>query len=149
MILLQVVIISLLVFAIHYTMQSGEIFGFVSDWWHQRLDAITQKSDFLMSRIYEIENDTDCDKYDAHLLVEYRTQADRLLKRVVLFEKISQPIFSCPVCMAPWYGTVLYWLIPWSTIGLPAHNWVAWLVIIICCLGLNSIIVRTFKQEDE
>ncbi len=24
--------------------------------------------------------------------------------------KISKPIYNCPICMTPWWGTVIYWL---------------------------------------
>lgn len=114
MILIQIIIISLLVFAIHYTMLPGEIFGFVDAWYERLAEHAAHKS----MRLYNF------------------------------LCKLKEPLIACPVCMCPWHGTYLYWLIPWQRIGLPEHDLWAWLVIIIGALGLNSIIVRVFKDDD-
>lgn len=115
MILCQIIIISLLVFAIHYTMLPGEIFGFIDTRYERLAERAANKN---RMRLYNF------------------------------LCRIKEPLIACPVCMAPWYGTALYWLIPWPRIGLPAHDLVDWAIIIIAALGLNSIIVRTFKDSD-
>lgn len=48
---------------------------------------------------------------------------------------LHNPFFECVVCMAPWYGSVLYWLI-WHK-SIPEC-----LVVIIGSMGLNFIISK-------
>jgi hypothetical protein len=57
-----------------------------------------------------------------------------------LSERIHPAVFACNVCMAPWYGTLLYWLIPWQKLGLTVSNWLEWPVVIISAMGINIII---------
>ena len=90
----KAVLISAIVFAIHYTMKEGEIFEKLGDW----------------------------------LFVHFP-------------KKLHSPIFECPVCMCPWYGTILYWAI-W---GCSVKEW---LVVIIAAMGLNSVIVNFFPKDD-
>lgn len=90
----RILIISLLVFAINYTMKHGEVFGFIGDW----LDK-------------------------------------------VLPEKLKEPVFACVVCMAPWYGTILYWLI-WG------NNHKEWLIVAIAAMGLNAIINQLIPKDE-
>jgi hypothetical protein len=148
MIIHQIVIISLLVFAIHYTMLEGEIFGFVRKWWGKKEEQLLERIVF-----YEAEAETVKTRYhqgdllDA-ILVTNKRRKGIMTNRLRLLEKISQPIFDCPVCMLPYYGTILYWIIPWGHLGLPRHHWVDWLICIIGGLGLNSIIVRIFKSDE-
>lgn len=115
MILIQIIIISLLVFAINYAFLPGEIFGFVDKWYEDQAEHAALKN---RMRLYNF------------------------------LAKLKEPLFACPVCMAPWHGTYLYWLIPWPRLWLPSHDWVAWLIIIIGSLGLNSIIVRIIPKDD-
>jgi hypothetical protein len=133
-------------------MLEGEIFDFVRKWWKKKEDREMCLAEECAKEAAYLES---LDKPSRQSLIENRRvlikfNADcenKHLKKLFLLEKLSQPIFDCPVCMAPWHGTYLYWLIPWQRIGLPAHDWVAWLVVIIGALGLNSIIIRTFKDE--
>lgn len=42
---------------------------------------------------------------------------------------VHQPVFACPVCMSPWYGSLLYillWGVSWQ-----------WPVVVICTMGIN------------
>lgn len=160
MIIHQIIIISMLVFAIHYTMLPGEIFGFIEKWWKAWEDRYLNAADFASQEIDRKKEEIRV-RYVGPLSKQHEglrdnaielikhseTYRDKFLKKALLLEKISQPIFRCPVCMAPWHGTYLYWLIPWQRLGLPAHDVVSWIVIIIAALGLNSIIVRVFKDE--
>jgi len=90
----KIIIISLLVFAIWYTMQPGEIFGRLARWLESHLP-------------YQLHN----------------------------------PVFDCPVCQVPWYGTGLYWLI-WGT------SWQQWPVVVFGAMGLNVILTRLFPDKD-
>lgn len=89
----KIIVISLLVFAIHYTMEHGEIFGFLGDWFSDHLP-----------------------------------------------DKLHNPVFACSVCMAPWYGTIIYWLV-WRN-GLKE-----WLIVIISAMGLNAVISQLTAKE--
>lgn len=128
MILIQIVIISLLVFAIHYAFLPGEIFGFVDKWWDNMQLKILKGAPMVSLKPEK-----------------YKRQA----QLYNLTEKLKQPLFSCPVCMVPWHGTYLYWFIPWQRLWLPAHDFVHWLIIILAAMGLNSIIVRVFKEDRQ
>lgn len=50
--------------------------------------------------------------------------------------QIHSPVFDCNVCMSPWYGTALYWLIPWH------HDVKVWPVVVIVAMGLNILYNR-------
>lgn len=84
----------MMVFAIHYTMQEGEIFGFIGKWLHDWLPP-----------------------------------------------KLHQPVYECPVCMAPWYGTVIYWIF-WH------QGRKEWIICIIAAMGLNAVLVKLFPDKE-
>lgn len=90
----HIVLISLSVFAIHYCLQSGEIFGSFGDW-----------------------------------------------LRKILPEKLHNPVTDCPVCQAPWYGALIYWLF----FPGPIEDFV---LTIICSLGLNAIILKMTPDKE-
>lgn len=50
-------------------------------------------------------------------------------------EKLEKPIFSCPICMTPYYGSVFYWV-------CLAGSWREWIVVIFVAMGINSLLVR-------
>lgn len=58
----------------------------------------------------------------------------------VLPERIHPAVFACNVCMTFWYGTGLYWLIPWQKLNLTVSNWLEWPVAIIVAMGFNIVI---------
>jgi len=91
----KIVIISLLVLAIHYSMQEGEIFGKLGDWLYYNLP-----------------------------------------------DKIHKPIFACNVCMCPWYGSLIYWIIPW------VHIWWVGIVVVLSAMGTNIVLNRFTKDEE-
>lgn len=86
----------LLVLAIWYTFQEGEIFGFVSVWGDQHIHY-----------------------------------------------KLQPPLYECNVCMTPWYGSVLYWVIPWQ------HVLWHWPVVVIVAMGLNAALNKLQPQEPD
>lgn len=89
-------IIALSVFAIYYTMQPGEIFGKLGDWFSKHLPSA-----------------------------------------------IHSPVFDCPVCMTPWYGSLLYALM----IGF--HDFWSWFMAVIPAMGLNAVLVKLFPDKDK
>lgn len=58
----------------------------------------------------------------------------------VLPEAIHPAVFACNVCQTPWYGSVLYWVIPWQKIGLQESSLIGWPVAIIVAMGFNIVI---------
>lgn len=45
-----------------------------------------------------------------------------------------KPLFECPICATPWYGTPIYWIVWGNSIE-------EYIVVIIATMGLSSIIV--------
>lgn len=100
----QSVIIALLVLSIWYTMQDGEIFGVLGNWFEHNLPG-----------------------------------------------NIHPAVFECNVCMSPWYGSLLYWLLPWDKLGLhyEANVW-RWIPCIIVAMGINIVINKlSHEHADE
>lgn len=54
-------------------------------------------------------------------------------------EKLHKPTYECSVCMAPWYGSIIY-LVMWG--------W-HWHLIptVLASAGLNAIIVRLWPEK--
>jgi hypothetical protein len=55
-------------------------------------------------------------------------------------EQVHPAVFACNVCITPWYGTVMYWLIPWDKVGLTRSFLLEWPLVIIGAMGINIII---------
>lgn len=55
--------------------------------------------------------------------------------------KIHPAVFECNVCMSPWYGSILYWAIPWE------HELWQWPVVIIGAMGFNIVLNKLSKEE--
>lgn len=55
-------------------------------------------------------------------------------------ERIHPALFACNVCCAPWYGSVLYWLIPWEKVGIMSSTLIQWPIVIIVAMGINIVI---------
>jgi hypothetical protein len=53
-------------------------------------------------------------------------------KMPLWFEK---PVFACPICMVPYYGSFFYILCMWS-------SWREWAVVIFAAMGINTILVK-------
>lgn len=92
--LVEIVIIALIVFAIHFTLQQGEIFGKFGDALYDNLP-----------------------------------------------EKMHDPVFNCPVCMTPWHGTLIYWLI----FGYGVEDW---LITVVSAMGLVVVILKLAPEKD-
>lgn len=57
------------------------------------------------------------------------------------YEKIRKPLFECPVCQTPWWGTIAYWIV----YGNSAKEWV---VCCICATGINFVISIYLSRTD-
>lgn len=55
-------------------------------------------------------------------------------------EQIHPAVFACNVCMSVWYGTFLYWLIPWQKVGITGNALLEWPLVIIAAMGINIVI---------
>lgn len=54
-------------------------------------------------------------------------------------EKPRKPIYDCPVCMTPWYGSLFYILV--YNGGLKE-----WLIVVIAAMGLNAVLIKLFNE---
>lgn len=54
-------------------------------------------------------------------------------------ERIHPAVFACNVCLTPWYGSVLYWLIPWKQLGMTGNSLIQWPVVIITAMAFNIV----------
>jgi hypothetical protein len=52
-----------------------------------------------------------------------------------LREDLQKPLFSCAICMTPWYGSVVYWVIWGSSVK-------EWAIVVVAAMGLNAVIVK-------
>src|SRR5688572_13435545 len=60
----------------------------------------------------------------------------------MIFEKVKdlikpegmlyKPIYGCPICMTPWYGTAIYWL-------TMSYGWVDWLLTVGTAAGFSVV----------
>lgn len=55
-------------------------------------------------------------------------------------ESIQKPLHECPICLTPWYGSLIYVLI-WGA------NW-QWPVVVLTAMGLNVVIVKLWPEKD-
>jgi hypothetical protein len=87
------------------------------------------------------------------LAIWFTMQEEQIFGRLGLFlekylpEQIHKPVFGCPVCMTPWYGTVLYWMIPWGRTGITfyADPW-QWVITVITAMGINVLITKLWPE---
>lgn len=52
----------------------------------------------------------------------------------------SKPLFACPICQTPYYGSAAYWLIY-------GNSWQEWLIVIIASMGVNTVFVKLFPDK--
>lgn len=83
------------------------------------------------------------------LSIHYAMQPDEIFGKLGdwledhLPEAIHPAVFACNVCMCPWYGNVLYWLIPWH------HELWQWPVVVIGTMGVNIIVNKWAHEREE
>jgi len=54
---------------------------------------------------------------------------------------LYKPIYGCPICMTPWWGTVIYLL-------TQDFDWKIWLLSIGCASGINVISVVLLSARE-
>lgn len=80
------------------------------------------------------------------LSIHYTMQENEIFEGLGKFfekylpKRIHPAVFACNICMAVWYGTLLYWLIPWHQLNLTVNSWLEWPVVIIGAMGINIVI---------
>ncbi len=52
---------------------------------------------------------------------------------------LATPLYDCPICQTPWYGTILY-------VIFFRQNWVEWILVIGVAMGINTIFVKMKKN---
>lgn len=63
-------------------------------------------------------------------------------------EFIKKPLFDCPVCMVPWYGSIILWMgFLYDEWKLP--NMFEWFFILVIAGGINSILSPMLEDVDE
>lgn len=84
------------------------------------------------------------------LSIHYTMQPDEIFGKLGdwledhLPDAMHPAVFACNVCQTPWYGTALYWLIPWQ------HELWQWPVVVIGAMGVNVVINKwTPEKEDK
>lgn len=89
------------------------------------------------------------------LSIHYTMQPDEIFGKLGdwledhLPDVIHPAVFSCNVCMTPWYGTIIYWVIPWPRLGMPMHYIVAWPVVVIGAMGVNVVVNKWAPNKTE
>ena len=66
--------------------------------------------------------------------------------------KLYKPIYGCPICMTPWWGTIIYWIF----FHVSFINWLLVVgtasgisVVFVVLLALREAAIVTKKLEDE
>lgn len=64
------------------------------------------------------------------------------IKKIIPPDKtIAKPIYGCPICMTPWWGTIIYWLF----IGESLKDWLI-TVGAAAGLGVVSVILLAIRE---
>jgi hypothetical protein len=83
------------------------------------------------------------------LSIHYTMQPDEIFGKFGdwledhLPDAIHPAVFACNICMCPWYGSFLYWPIPWQ------HELWQWPVVIIGAMGVNVVINKWAPEKKE
>lgn len=62
------------------------------------------------------------------------------LDRNISSDKLKKPIFSCPICMTPYYGSAIYFACMFSIDHV--FIWQHFVIVILCATGLNVMITK-------
>lgn len=61
-------------------------------------------------------------------------------KLKVLPEFIRKPLYDCPICMTPYYGSLILWMGNVSKV-CRVHNPVQWIFILFAAAGVNTVLI--------
>lgn len=58
-------------------------------------------------------------------------------------DKLTQPLFNCPICMTPWWGAGLYWIAVYTNIPyFTTWHWPTVIAVLFSAAGLNTILLQ-------
>lgn len=89
------------------------------------------------------------------IAIWYSMQPDEIFGRLggwlsdVLPLSIQNPVFDCPACMTPWYGSLLYWVLPWQEFELNDANIKWWPAVVLVAMGLNVVIIKLWPEKSS
>jgi hypothetical protein len=82
----------------------------------------------------------------AVLFIHYTMQEEEIFGFVQvwlapLINKIKKPLIGCPICMTPWWGSLIIW------IGILCNAWIPptvfeWLMILAIAGGINTVLTK-------
>lgn len=58
---------------------------------------------------------------------------------------LYKPIYGCPICMTPWYGTIIYWLFFASSFEA---SWKDWLLTVGTAAGMSVLTIVMLSVRD-
>lgn len=61
--------------------------------------------------------------------------------KLILPKKLWPPVFECNVCMTPWYGSIVYWILPWE------RSFIWWLPVVIAAMGLQVVLNKLSSKK--
>lgn len=60
--------------------------------------------------------------------------------RIKMPKWLKEPLFDCPICQCPWWGTLIYW----TLIGSDIREWI---IVVLTAMGINSVIVWALRNK--
>lgn len=60
---------------------------------------------------------------------------------------IKKPLFDCPICMAPWWGSLILLLF-----GVFTDNWLhpfIWVITLFAAGGINTVLIYIISSDKE
>lgn len=60
---------------------------------------------------------------------------------------LKKPVFDCPICMAPWWGSAIL-----VGLGLTTGqwlNWYVWILVVFAAGGLNAVLIYIISADKE
>jgi hypothetical protein len=58
------------------------------------------------------------------------------------WSKLAKPLYDCPICMTPWYGTAIYHIL--GSNGDPRM----WILTVILAMGMNVVFIKLYPDND-
>lgn len=59
---------------------------------------------------------------------------------------IRKPLFSCPVCMVPYWGSLIIWLGDYFDFWV-VYSPVTWIYVLLIAGGINAIVLKLSKEK--
>lgn len=60
----------------------------------------------------------------------------------------KKPLFDCPICMAPWWGSLIL-IVGYQAGALPAYNWFEAVCILFAAGGINAVLIYIITANKE